>query len=56
MQEAKQALTHVMQYVRKIENENTRQNFMISLLLLPAQLMNNMKPENMGVYLSLIHI
>ena len=52
VQEAKQALTHVMQYVRKIENENTRQNFMISLLLLPAQLMNNMKPENMGVYAS----
>lgn len=25
---------------------------MISLLLLPAQLMNNMKPENMGVYAS----
>ena len=52
VQAAKQALTHVMQYVRKIENENTRQNFMISLLLLPAQLMNNMKPENMGVYAS----
>ena len=52
VQAAKQALTHVMQYVRKIENENTRQNFMISLLLLPGQLMNNMKPENMGVYAS----
>lgn len=49
-QEAKQALTHVMQYVRKIENEDARQNFMIYLLLLPTHLMGNMKPENMGVY------
>lgn len=52
VQAAKQALSNVMQYVRKIENEDTRQNFMIALLLLPAQLMNNMKSEHMGVYAS----